>query len=82
MAERWRFYLAGGLHAAGGLWIVGWAVGRVAPLEPLLGPTGWLPVPVGLMLVTLSVPLLLRGRGGPSACVRPDGGTPDQGLPR
>jgi hypothetical protein len=65
MAERWRFYLAGGLHAAGGLWIVGWVVSHwVAPLESLFGPTGWLPVPIGVTLITLSVPLLLRQGGG------------------
>ena len=60
MAERWRFYLAGALHAVGGVWLAGWALSHWVPtLDPLFGPQGWLPAPIGLMFLTLSIPLVL-----------------------
>jgi hypothetical protein len=72
MAERWRFYLAGLLHAAGGLWISGWAMSHwVASLAPVFGPTGWLPGPVGLALALLAVPLLVRRPGAVARGERP-----------
>ena len=66
MAERWRFYLAGALQAAGGLWVAGWALGHGVPaLAPAFGSAGWLPGPVGLALVLLAVPLLVRRPSAP-----------------
>ena len=60
MTERWRFYLAGALHATGGVWLAGWALSRWVPsLDPLFGPQGWLPASLGLMLLTLSIPVVL-----------------------
>ncbi len=60
MAERWRFYLAGAMHAVGGVWLAGWALSHWVPtLDPLFGPQGWLPAPIGLMFLTLSIPLVL-----------------------
>ena len=63
MAQRWRFYLAGAMHAVGGVWLAGWALShRVPSLDPLFGPQGWLPAPIGLMFLTLSIPVVLWGQ--------------------
>jgi hypothetical protein len=83
MAERWRFYLAGLLHAAGGLWLAGWALSHwVASLMPVFGPTGWMPVPAGLGLMLLAVTLLLGGAGHRAGRAAPDAGTPNPNAHR
>ena len=84
MAERWRFYWAGALHAVGGVWLAGWALShRVPSLDPLFGPGGWLPAPVGLTFLTLSIPVVLWGqradRPPDAAGTRPPAGGGDSG---
>jgi hypothetical protein len=61
-ADRLRYYTAGAMHAVAVLCIAGWALGHAYDgLQPLFGPTGWLPVPVALVLVLIGVRLMTRG---------------------
>jgi hypothetical protein len=60
---RLRFYAAGALHATAIFWIVCWGVSRFnSRLLSLFGPTGWLPIPLSLMLVFAGVHLMVRSR--------------------
>ena len=75
-SDRLRFYAAGALHATAILWIVCWGVSHFdSRLLPLFGPTGWLSIPLSLMLVFAGVHLMVRSRpvpheGGRSSAVK------------
>jgi hypothetical protein len=49
------------LHTLALVWIVGWSLShRFDFLSPAFGPTGWLPVPLALLLVFVGFWLLPR----------------------
>jgi hypothetical protein len=60
-SDRLRSYVAGAFHATACLWIVGWAISHFHPaLSPIFGPTGWLPVPLALVLVFAGIGMINR----------------------
>jgi hypothetical protein len=60
-SDRVRGYCAGVMHSLALGWVVGWGLShRYDTLSPLFGPTGWLPVPLALLLVLGGFRLLLR----------------------